>query len=84
MDQENSEQMPTLEDIFRIFRKRFWWFLLTLVATVLLTLIYLFLATPIYEANVTLKIASQSKGSLTDIFTSQYTSSNPDISTEMS
>ena len=83
MDQENNEQMPTLEDIFRIFRKRFWWFFVTLVATVLITLIYLFLATPIYEANVTLKIASQSKGSLTDIFTSQYTSSNPDISTEI-
>ncbi len=83
MDQESTREELTLEDIFRIFRKRFWWFFLTLVATVLITLIYLFLATPIYEANVTLKIASQSKGSLTDIFTSQYTSSNPDISTEI-
>ncbi|HOQ39448.1 MAG TPA: polysaccharide biosynthesis tyrosine autokinase [Fervidobacterium sp.] len=83
MDQESTKDELTLEDIFRIFRKRFWWFFLILVATVLITLIYLFLATPIYEANVTLKISSQSKGSLTDIFTSQYSSSNPDISTEI-
>lgn len=73
----------TFEDILRIFRKRFWWFFSTLFVVVTLTVIYLLIATPIYEASVTLKIEPQTKGSLTDIFVSQYTSTRPEISTEV-
>ncbi|PNS02494.1 hypothetical protein X928_00465 [Petrotoga miotherma DSM 10691] len=52
------ENELTFEDILKIFKKRSWWFLLTVVVTVAITLIYLFNATPIYEANTTLKIDS--------------------------
>lgn len=83
MDGEIVRDELTFEDILRIFRKRFWWFFSTLFVVVTLTVIYLLIATPIYEASVTLKIEPQTKGSLTDIFVSQYTSTRPEISTEV-
>ncbi|NUU99632.1 sugar tyrosine-protein kinase [Marinitoga sp. 1154] len=83
MDPEIYEDELTLEDIIHIFKKRFWWFFATVVITVALTILYLFLTTPIYEASVTLKIEPQSQGSVADIFTSQLSSSRPEISTEV-
>ncbi|MCD6551328.1 exopolysaccharide transport family protein, partial [Thermotoga sp.] len=82
MEQELEKEL-TLEDILRIFRKRFWWFFLVLVVTVVLTVVYLFLATPIYEASVTLKVEPESQGSIVDLFTNQFMSTRPDISTEI-
>ncbi|GAB6190165.1 exopolysaccharide transport family protein [Marinitoga arctica] len=83
MEPEIYEEELTLEDIIHIFKKRFWWFFLTVVITVALTLVYLFTTTPIYEASVTLKIESQQSSSISDIFSSQLTSSRPEISTEV-
>ncbi|KLO20844.1 sugar tyrosine-protein kinase [Marinitoga sp. 1197] len=83
MDPEIYEDELTLEDIIHIFKKRFWWFFATVVITVALTILYLFLTTPIYEASVTLKIESQQSSSISDIFSSQLTSSRPEISTEV-
>jgi uncharacterized protein involved in exopolysaccharide biosynthesis len=83
MEPEVYENELTLEDIIHIFKKRFWWFFLTLVITVVITLVYLFLATPIYEASVTLKIEPQKSSSIEDIFSSQISSSRPEISTEV-
>jgi len=83
MDGEIVRDELTFEDILRIFRKRFWWFFSTLFVVVTLTVVYLFIATPIYEASVTLKIEPQTKSSLADIFVSQYTSTRPEISTEV-
>lgn len=83
MDQEVYQDELTLEDILHIFRKRFWVFFVTFILTVVLVVIYLIYATPIYEASTTLKIEPQSQGSITDLFSSQITSSRPDISTEV-
>lgn len=83
MDQEVYQDELTLEDIFHIFRKRFWVFFVTFILTVAFVVIYLIYATPIYEASATLKIEPQSQGSITDLFSSQITSSRPDISTEV-
>ncbi|KAF2955572.1 polysaccharide biosynthesis tyrosine autokinase [Marinitoga sp. 38H-ov] len=83
MEPEIYEDELTLEDIMHIFKKRFWWFLLTVIVTVAITITYLFLTTPIYESSVTLKIESQSQSSITDLFSSQLSSSRPEISTEV-
>jgi capsular exopolysaccharide synthesis family protein len=83
MEPEIYEDELTLEDIIHIFKKRFWWFMLTVIVTVAITITYLFLTTPIYEASVTLKIESQKSSSISDLFTSQITSSRPEISTEV-
>ncbi|SHF00144.1 capsular exopolysaccharide family [Marinitoga hydrogenitolerans DSM 16785] len=83
MEPEIYEEELTLEDIIHIFKKRFWWFFATVVVTIVLTLVYLFTTTPIYEASVTLKIESQQSSSISDIFSSQLTSSRPEISTEV-
>ncbi|WGS66040.1 GumC family protein [Marinitoga aeolica] len=83
MEPEIYEDELTLEDIMHIFKKRFWWFFLTVAVTVALTITYLFITTPIYEANVTLKIEPQQSSSISDLFTSQITSARPEISTEV-
>ncbi|WP_129408534.1 GumC family protein [Marinitoga lauensis] len=83
MEPEIYEDELTLEDIIHIFKKRFWWFFLTVVVTVAITMAYLFTTTPIYEANVTLKIEPQQSSSISDLFTSQITSARPEISTEV-
>lgn len=84
MDQEIARDELTLEELFRIFKKRFWWFFATVVVTVAVTIIYLMLATPIYEASVTINIEPKAKSTLTDLFSSTgYVSSKPDISTEI-
>jgi capsular exopolysaccharide synthesis family protein len=77
------ENELTFEDILKIFKKRSWWFLLTVVVTVAITLIYLFNATPIYEANTTLKIDSSKQSSVADIFGTQMGSTSSKISTEI-
>lgn len=73
----------TFEDILKIFRKRFWWFFLPVVVTVVITLIYLFNTTPIYEANTTLKIDPSQQSSVADIFGTQMGSTSSKISTEI-
>lgn len=84
MDQEMTRDEITLEDLLRIFKRRFWWFFATVIAVFAVTIVYLMLATPIYEASMTINIEPKSKGSLTDLFSATgYTSSRPDISTEV-
>jgi uncharacterized protein involved in exopolysaccharide biosynthesis len=83
MEPEVYTDELTLEDLIHIFKKRFWIFFATLILTVAAVVVYLVLATPIYEASVTIKVEPQTQGSLTDLFTSQITSSRPDISTEV-
>lgn len=73
----------TLEDLLYIFKKRFWVFFVTLILTVALVVDYLILATPIYEASVSIKVEPQTQGSIADLFASQISSSRPDISTEV-
>jgi len=74
----------TLEDILRIFRKRLLLFFLVVVGVVVATGIYLFLATPIYEASVTIKVDPATRSSI-DIFTAGLTgtTSSRDIATEI-
>ncbi|QTA38450.1 polysaccharide biosynthesis tyrosine autokinase [Thermosipho ferrireducens] len=84
MEPEIYENELTLEDIFHIFRKRFWWMFLTFAATVSLTILYLFLATPIYEAEVTLKIESSQGSSIGGLFSAQLPyGGSSEISTEI-
>lgn len=83
MDGELVRDELTFEDLLRIFKKRFWWFFGTVIITIAITVIYLIVATPIYEASVTLKIEPQTKSSLADIFAGQYTYTRPEISTEV-
>ena len=83
MEPEVYRDELTLEDLLHIFKKRFWVFFVTLILTVALVVVYLILATPIYEASVTIKVEPQTQGSITDLFASQISSSRPDISTEV-
>ncbi|MBO8166216.1 MAG: polysaccharide biosynthesis tyrosine autokinase [Kosmotoga sp.] len=85
-DFERSEYTElTLEDIFRMFRKYRLLFVGVVIAAVALTGLYLFFATPIYEASVTVKVEPTSKSSMSDIFMDQVTGSysSKDISTEV-
>jgi len=83
VDQEFTRDEITLDEILRIFKKRIWWFIATIVLTGIATVVYLMLATPIYEATVTMKIEPQTKSTLTDIFSPGVFTTKPDISTEM-
>ncbi len=84
---ENSQDYRelTLEDIIRMFRKRWKIFLLVVITVVVITGVYLFFATPIYEASVTMKVEGSSKASLNTIFMDSVSGgySSQDISTEV-
>jgi len=74
----------SLGDILRIFKKRFFWFLGTALLVGALTVVYLFVATPIYEATVTVKIDPSTQNTISDIFSTSYSyTGRPDISTEV-
>ncbi|MFA6656876.1 MAG: polysaccharide biosynthesis tyrosine autokinase [Mesotoga sp.] len=74
----------TLEDIFRMFKKRMILFVSIVLAVVVVTGIYLIFATPIYEASVTIKVDPTSQSSVGDLFSSSLTgSSGSNISTEV-
>lgn len=79
-----EEKELTLEEILFMFRKRFKLFLLVVFATVAFTVLYLVLATPIYEASVKVKVEPLSQAGLQDIFSQSigYTGRS-DISTEV-
>jgi len=82
-EQENFEEELSFEDIIKIFKKRFWWFFLTVVITAVITLIYIFTATPIYEASATIKVEPSSTSSpIGDLFGMQAGGSS-EISTEV-
>ncbi|NPU89515.1 MAG: polysaccharide biosynthesis tyrosine autokinase [Fervidobacterium sp.] len=84
MDGEIRQDELTLEDILRIFKKHIWWFVATLIGIVALTVAYLIVATPIYEASVTINIEPRTKSTLTDLFSATgYIGSKPDIATEV-
>ena len=84
MDREFEVQELTLSDIFLIFRKRLFWFLGVFIATVVFTIVYLVVATPIYEASVTIKIESSYQSTLADVFSTSFSyTGRPDISTEI-
>ncbi|HPT59680.1 MAG TPA: polysaccharide biosynthesis tyrosine autokinase [Fervidobacterium sp.] len=70
MDHEGMKEELTLGDIFKIFRRRIFWFLLILIVTVVITAIYLILSTPVYKAEVTIKLLSQ--GSSINSLLAQY------------
>ncbi|MEN3009292.1 polysaccharide biosynthesis tyrosine autokinase, partial [Pseudothermotoga sp.] len=81
---ENTVTELTLEDIIRIFKKRAGIFFLSLSIAIVVTLLYLFLATPIYEANVTIKINPSYESNVATLFTgTQVYTGRPDISTEI-
>ncbi len=74
----------TLEDIFRMFKKRMVLFVSIVLAVVVVTGVYLIFATPIYEASVTIKVDPTSQSSVGDLFSSSLTgSSGSNISTEV-
>lgn len=81
----NDYRELTLEDIFRMFKKRFWLFVAIVLAVVVATGIYLIFSTPIYEASVTIKVDPTSQSSVGDLFGSSLTGSSlsRDISTEV-
>lgn len=84
----NNNDLETRElslgDILRIFKKRFLWFLATALLVGALTVVYLFVATPIYEATVTVKIEPSTQNTIADIFSTSYSyTGRPDISTEV-
>ncbi|MFO7881828.1 MAG: polysaccharide biosynthesis tyrosine autokinase [Kosmotogaceae bacterium] len=85
--EENSQDYRelTLEDILRMFRKRWKIFLAVVIVVVVITGIYLLVTTPIYEASVTVKVESSSKSSLNTIFMDSVSGgySSQNISTEI-
>jgi succinoglycan biosynthesis transport protein ExoP len=89
MDQNNNNDEEyrelTLGDIWRIFKKRFWWFFITTIVVVAITGVYLYFATPIYEASSTIKLEPKGTSSVSDIFSQVsmgYGSTSKDLSTE--
>ena len=87
MDQNSQDQANelTLGDIWRIFKKRLWIFLIVLIAVAFISLIYAYSQTPIYEAATTIKVSSSNQNSLSNLFTQNTLgySSNQDISTDI-
>lgn len=75
----------TLEDILKMFRKRFVLFLLVVIGVVVITGIYLFVATPIYESSVSIKVDPATRTGIDNIFTAGLTgtASSRDIATEI-
>jgi len=53
----------SLEDIIYMIKRRFWWGFFTVLAVVVLTLAYLFFATPQYTSSVTIKVNPSSQSS---------------------
>ena len=83
---EDSVRELSLEDIVRIFRRRFWWFCGIFAVTVLGTLGYLFVSTPIYESTVTVRVQAKDQSSvLGGLFSVglQIPGSTSDLSTEV-
>ncbi len=63
MSTDEKSQELTLEDIFTIFKRRVNIFFIALVLTVAITVVYIFIAKPVYSATARLKIStSQSSG----------------------
>ncbi len=85
MDQQDQTNELTLGDIWRIFKKRLWIFLIILIGVAVITLVYAYSQTPIYEATTTIKVSSSNSNSLTDLFTQSALgySSNQGISTDI-
>jgi capsular exopolysaccharide synthesis family protein len=85
--EENSQDYRelTLEDILRMFRKRWKIFLIVVIAVVVITGVYLLFATPIYEASVTMKVEGSSQASINSIFMESVSGgySSQNISTEI-
>jgi len=78
LNQENEKQdlELTLEDIIKIFKKRWVWFVLITVITTVITAIYTFTQTPIYEAYTTIKVTPSSNSSaVADMFGTQMNTS---------
>jgi len=88
MSTSKESQELTLKDIFTIFKRRINIFLIVFVLTVVITIVYIFIAKPIYSATAKLKIStSQSSGiSLSQsllLGISGMGGSNADITTEI-
>ena len=82
---EEEYRELTLGDIWRIFKKRFWWFFITLLVTLAITGVYLYFATPIYEASTTIKLEPKNASSASDLFSQAalgYGSTSKELSTE--
>ncbi len=86
MNQTNNDDYRelTLDDILRMFRKRFLLFLLIVIGVVMVTGVYLIMATPIFEASVTIKVDPATRSGI-DIFSAGLagTTSSRDIATEI-
>ncbi len=79
---EQDEKEISLQDILYILRRRILWVLGTFVVVVAAVGVYLYLATPIYEATVTMRVEpTQSGFSLENMFTN--TSGTSRIATEV-
>ncbi len=85
MDNGEEYRELTLGDIWRIFKKRFWWFFIIVVVMLALTGMYLYFATPIYEASATIRLEPKGAASVSDIFSQVamgYSTTSKDLSTE--
>ncbi len=81
---DQDEKEISLQDIIYILRKRVWWILSTFVLVVAAVLGYLYFATPIYSATVTMRVEpSQAATSLDRMFTMPGTATFRLIGTEV-
>lgn len=87
MDQQpilDEQNEISLKDIIRIISSRKWWLLMTFLIVVSFVGVYLYRATPIYQASATLWIEpSQSGSSFEDLFAIQTGGSSTKIATEV-
>lgn len=81
---QQDENEISLQDILRIIRKRKFWLLGVFILTVAAVAGYLFYATPIYEANVTLRVDSaKDSSSLESILSLDSGTGSQSIATEV-
>ncbi len=79
---DSDEKEISLQDIIYIMRRRMFWIIGIFVVTVAAVLVYLFMATPIFESSVTMRVQpSESGASFEAMLTGAPTSSQ--IATEV-
>ncbi len=61
---EKEPNELTINDLFRMFKRRIVWFLLVVVLTVIATILYAFISPRVYESSVTIKLSAASSSGI--------------------
>lgn len=64
---DNELNELTLNDLFRMFRRRLGWFFLIVIITIVATAFYAFLSPKVYEASVTIKLTAATSAGVSSL-----------------